>query len=149
MADYSAEFNDTASTTLGIAEVDADATRPRRIEVIDWLFGSEATAADNPFLWTLARVTAVGSIAGTTVVLNPLDVAEAATEADAMEDLTVNPSIGAVLLAIPLNQRATMRWVAQPGVPVIAPAIASNGFIVRVPTSTAVAITTSLVVREH
>jgi hypothetical protein len=149
MADYGAEFNDTASTTLGIAEVDADATRPRRLELMEWTFGSEATAADNPFLWNISRVTAAGSIAGTTVTLNPLDVAEAATEADAMENLTTNPGIGAILMAVPLNQRATFRWVAQPGVPIISPATASTGFIVRVPTSTAVAITTSLIVREH
>jgi hypothetical protein len=149
MADYSADFNDTASATLGSAEVDADATRPRRLELLEWDFGSEATAADNPFLWVLERVTAPGAVAGDVVTLNPLDVAEAATEADGLENLTTNPSLGARLLGIPLNQRASYRWVAQPGVPVIAPAIAGNGFIIRTPTSAAVVITSSLVVREH
>lgn len=149
MADYSAEGNRTASTTLAVLEVDADATRPRRLEVIEWMFGSEATAADNPFLWKLQRVTAAGSIAGTTVVLNPLDLAEAATEADGMENLTTNPSVGVTLLSVPLNQRATMRWVAQPGVPMVSPATASLGFIIQTPTSSAVAVTTTLIVREH
>ena len=149
MADYSADFNDTASTTLGSAEVDADATRPRRLEIIEWTFGSEATAADNPFLWVLERVTAPGSVAGDPVTLNPLDPAEAATEGDGLENLSTNPSIGPRLFGIPLNQRATFRWVAQPGVPLIGPATAGNGFIIRTPTSSAVIITSTLVVREH
>jgi hypothetical protein len=149
MADYSAEGNRTASATLAVLEVDADATRPRRLEIIEWLFGSEATAADNPFLWRLQRVTAVGSMAGTTVTLVPLDLAEAATEADASENLTVNPGVNQIMLSVPLNQRATMRWVAQPGVPMVSPATANLGFIVQTPTSAAVAVTSTLIVREH
>lgn len=149
MADYSAEGNRTASTTLGVLEVDADATRPRRLQLMEWIFGSEATAADNPFLWKLQRVTGAGSIAFTTVTLIPLDPADAATEADAGEALTVNPGVGNTLLSIPLNQRATNRWVAQPGVDILAPATASNGFIIQTPTSSAVAVTTTVIVREY
>ena len=146
MADYSVEFNDTASTTLGAGQCDADA---RRIELMEWIFGSEATAADNPFLWQIRRVTAAGSLAGTTITPAPLDTAEAVALFDALENLTVNPSMGATLLSIPLNQRATFRWVAQPGVPVISPALAANGFICLTPTSSAVAITETLIIREH
>ena len=146
MADYSVEFNDTASTTLGAGQVDADA---RKIEILEWIFGSEATAADNPFLWKLSRVTAAGSLAGTTITPAPFDSTEAAALFDALENLTTNPGVGAALLTIPLNQRATFRWVAQPGVPLISPATAANGFICLTPTSSAVAISEMLVIREH
>jgi hypothetical protein len=59
-----------------------------------------------------------------------LDPASATTEYDAGENHTVEPTFtaAAILLNIPLNQRATFRWVAAPGGELVMPATAANGF---------------------
>jgi hypothetical protein len=78
------------------------------------------------------------------VAINPAD---AATEADAGTNHTIDPTLtaGAMVLTIPLNQRATFRWVADPGKELVYPATASNGLAVRTPTAGgAVAITCTL-----
>jgi hypothetical protein len=144
MAKYVVEMNRTASTTASVGSWIADATRPRRLKIYDWMFGSEAAAADNPFLWQVARVTAGGTVTGVTP--QPLDPADAATESDAGENATAEPTYtaNAIMLSIPLNQRASYRWVAAPGGELVGPATASNGFGIKTPTASAVAITTTV-----
>lgn len=149
MADYSIEGNRTGSATLSVLTAQADDSTPRRLQLMEWSFGSEGAVADNPFLWKVERCTDAVTAAGTTVTPAPLDLAEAAALFDAREAITTNPGLGAVLLSVPLNQRATMRWVAQPDVPIIAPATARRGFAVRTTTSASVAITSNVIVREH
>jgi len=143
------DYHRTASTTASVGTVSADATRPRRGEVYDLLFGSEAAAADNPFLYVLQRCTAPGT--STAVVPQPLDPADAATEMDAGENHTVEPTYtaAAILLEIPLNQRATYRWIATEGGRLIFPATASNGIGIATPTSSAVAVTVQAHVNER
>lgn len=149
MARYAIDLRRTASTTASVGSVTADATRPRRFKLYDWVFGSEASPADNPFLWLIQRCTAAGT--STAVVPQPLDPADAATEMDAGENHTVEPTYtaAAILLHIPLNQRATFRWVAAPGGEIVAPATASNGIGVQTPTASAVAVTSQLHVEEQ
>lgn len=149
MARYAAEMNRTGSTSASVGSWTADATRPRRIKIYDWAFGSEAAAADNPFLWQIARCTAAGTSTGVTP--SPLDPADAATESDAGENHTGEPTYtaGAILLSIPLNQRASYRWVAAPGGELVGPATASNGFGIKTPTASAVAITTTVHAEEQ
>lgn len=144
MGAYAVQMNRTASTTLPVGTIGADATRPRRGKLYDVVFGSEATPADNAFLWTVQRCTALGTSTGVTP--NALDPADAATEADAGENHTIDATqtAGAIPLAIPLNQRATFRWVASPGKEVVYPATASNGLAVNTPTSSAVAVTATV-----
>lgn len=149
MAAYSAQGNRTGSATLGVLSFEADDTRPRRGLLIEWGFGSEATAASNALLWTLDRVTAAGSEAGTGVTPTPLHQDDAGTEADALENLTVNPTVGANILAYALNQLNTFKWSATPGKEPSYTDAASNGFIVLTPTTVAAAITTLLVVDEQ
>jgi len=149
MADYSAEGNRTGSATLAALTAQADATTPRRLQLMEWNFGSEGTVADNPFLWKIERCTDAATAAGTTLTPNPLDLAEAAALFTAHEAVSTNPGLGAVLLSIPLNQRATMRWVANPDVQIISPATARRGFAVRTTTTASVAITTTVIIREH
>lgn len=148
MAKYAIDLRRTASTTASVGSVTADATRPRRFRLYDWTFGSEASPADNPFLWLIQRATAAGT--STAVVPQPLDPADAATEMDAGENHTVEPTYtaAAILLHIPLNQRATFRWVAAPEGQLVFPATASNGFGVQTPTGSAVVVTTQLHVDE-
>lgn len=134
MANYSSDFQRTASTTASLGSWVADATRPRRLKLYDLTMGSEATPADAALLWTLQRCTAAGT--STAVTPQPLDPADAATESDAGENHTVEPTYtaGAILLNIALNQRATFRWVAAPGGELVFPATASNGFGIQTDT---------------
>lgn len=149
MANYSVKLARTASTTASLGTVVADATRPRRGKVYDLVLGSEASPADNAFLYTVQRCTAAGT--STAVTPQPLDPADAATEFDAGENHTVEPTYtsNAFVLRIALNQRATFRWVAAPGGELVYPATASNGFGIQTPTSSAVAISATLHVQEQ
>jgi hypothetical protein len=149
MAKYAVECNRTASTTLSVGTVTADGTRPRRGKLFDLMFGSEATPADNVFLWQVQRCTAAGTSTGVTPF--PLDPADAATEADAGENHTVDATVtaNAILLSIPLNQRASYRWVAAPGGELVYPATAANGLAVRTPTATAVAVSATVHFEEQ
>lgn len=134
----------TASTALSLGNLVANATRPRRTEWYDLVVGSEAAAADNPFLYVVQRCTTVGT--ATTITIQPLDPADAATEEVASENHTVEPTYTAnlILLEIPLNQRATFRWIATEGGRLVTPATASNGLGIQTPTASALAITGTL-----
>jgi hypothetical protein len=149
MAAYAVDFHRTASTTAAVGTITADATRPRRVKWYDLIFGSEASAADNPFLYILQRCTAAGT--STSVVPQPLDPADAATEMDAGENHTIEPTFTSaqLLLEVALNQRATFRWVAAPGGELVSPATASNGIGIQTPTSSAVAVTVQAHVQEQ
>ena len=144
MAAYAVELNRTASTSASVGSIVADATRPRRSKVYDIIFGSEGTPADNAFQWVVQRCTAAGT--STSVTPSPLDPADAATETDAGENHTIEPTYtaGAVLLSISINQRATFRWVASPGGELVYPATASNGVGFKTPTSSAAAVTATV-----
>ena len=149
MAAYALLLQRTASTSLSVGNIIADATRPRRGLVYELEFGSEATPADNPFLWQVQRCTTAGTATSITpVAINPAD---AATEADGAYNHTIDPTLtaNAMLLTLPLNQRATFRWVANPGCELIYPATASNGVAVRTPTASAVAVTCTLYFAEQ
>ena len=149
MARYAVDFQRTASTTLSVGTITADATRPRRVKWYEVILGSEASAADNPFLYTLQRCTAAGTSTGVTP--QPLDPADAATETDAGENHTIEPTYtaGAILLNIALNQRATFRWVAAPYGELVTPATAANGIGVQTDVSSAVIVTTQVHMEEQ
>lgn len=150
MANLVVEMNRTASTTLSLGSWVADATRPRRLEIFDLIFGSEAAAADNPFRWVVQRCTTAGTL--TSVTPTNLDPADAATESDAGENVTVEPTYtaGLVLMSVPLNQRATFRWQAvRDDCRLTTPATASNGFGIQTPVSSAVLITGTVYVNER
>lgn len=147
MGRYSAELNRTASATLGLGTIVADATTVRRMRFYDLALGSEAAPADNAFLWTVDRVS--GTPAGSAVTAQPLDPADAAALADVLEALTGNGTVGVRLLSIPLNQRASFRWVAAPGSELGTPATAGNGIIIQTPTASTVAITGTVLFTEE
>lgn len=150
MGRYSIEMNRTASATLSVGNVTADATRPRRFKLYDLVFGSaEATPADGNSLWQVQRCSSAGT--GTAVTPQALDPGDAATEMDALEAHSADPTLtaNAILLSVGLNQRATFRWVAQPGGEIVAPATASNGLAVRTPTAATVACTALAHIEEQ
>jgi hypothetical protein len=139
----------TASTTASLGSIAANATRPRRGKLYDIEIGSEAAAADNPFLYVIQRFTAAGTSTAVTPV--PLDPADAATEFTAGQNHTVEPTYtaNAILKRLPLNQRATFRWQQDPAYGLTYPATASNGLGIATPTSSAVVISASLYVEEQ
>lgn len=141
MANYAVTMTRTASTTASLGSIQSNATRPRRGAWYDLLLGSQAAAADNPFLYVLQRFTAPGTF--TSVTPQPLDSADFATESTAGQAHTIEPTYtaGQILLEIALNQRATFRWVSTEHGQLIYPATASNGIGIATPTSSAVAIT--------
>lgn len=129
MAPLATDFQRTASATLSLGSMTADATRPRRLFVDKIIVGSEAAPADTQILWTVQRCTAAGTNTGVTPTM--LDPADPATEYDAGENHSVEPTYtaGAILLNLPVNQRGTFTW--QPTKErgeLVMPATASNGF---------------------
>lgn len=149
MAGYAVPFTRTADTTLAVGNVVADATRPRRGKLYDLVVGSPATPADSAFLLSVQRCTTAGT--ATSVTPRPLDPADAATEMDAAQNHTVNPTITAnsSLLTIAFNQRATMRWVAREGKELVFPATASNGLVFLTPTAPAAVIDLTAHIEEQ
>ncbi len=145
----SAVLRRTASTSASLGTVTADATRPRRLAWYLLVLGSEAAAADNPFLYVLQRCTAAGT--STAVTLQPLDPADPATEQDCGAVHTVEPTYTAnqILLEVPLNQRATFRWEVDPERALVSPATAANGIGIQTPTASAVVITATVHVAER
>lgn len=142
-------FKRTASTSASVGSYTADATRPRRMQLYDVIVGAEASpTADNQFLWVFQRCTAAGT--GTGLVLQPIDPADAATEQDAAQVMTVEPTYTALLIMneIPLNQRSTFRWIATEGGRIITPATASNGLGIATPTGAAVLVTCTAYICE-
>lgn len=149
MAKYVATLQRTASTTLSVGTLTSDATTPRRAKIYDLMFGSEATPADNAFLWQVQRCTTAGT--STAVTPAPLDPADAVALDDTGSNHTVDPTLtaGAFLMTVPLNQRATFRWVAAPGGEIVIPATANNGVALRTPTASAVAISATMEFEEQ
>lgn len=134
MARYTVLMQRTANAALSVGIVCAAAAAPKREKIYDLIIGSEAAAADNNFLWQLQRTTDTGTSTAYTPL--PLDAADAAALAQAGYNHTVEPTYtaGGVMLNVPLNQRATFRWVAAPGSELVIPATANNGIGVKTPT---------------
>jgi len=150
MAKYIVQMNRTASTSLSLGTWVADATRPRRLKLYDLIVGSEASPADNAFLYIVQRCTSAGTLSAVTP--SPIDPGDAATESDAGENVTIEPTYTAnlVMISLPLNQRATFRWVANPGAEIVTPATASNGLGIQTTTATGVvAISSSVYMDEQ
>jgi hypothetical protein len=135
MARFSADFQRTASTTASLGSIGAvSTTQARRGRIMDIMFGSEATPADAAILWTIQRYTAAGT--STAVTPQKLDPADAAFLGQAGENHTIEPTYtaGEIVLNLPLNQRATFRWVPSPGGEPVWPAQTANGFGIQTDT---------------
>ena len=133
MARYSFQANRTASATLALAAIESPVSNLRRVKLYDMILGSEATPADNAFLYTVGRTTAAA--VGSAVTPSPIDLADAISVALAKEAMTTNGTAGVNLMAIPLNQRATFRWVAAPGSELVIPNTTVAGIDVNTPTA--------------
>ena len=127
MARYSASGSQTltssATTALGLA---AQSTAHRNIVYEMW-FGNIGAPADLVTVHTIQRITADGS--GTAVTPTAIDSGDRASQCTCLENHTSEPTYtsNTQLLEIPLNHRATFRWVAAPGGEIITPATDNNG----------------------
>jgi hypothetical protein len=130
MARYSASGTQTLqssasgdATALSFA---AQSTAHRNIVYELW-FGNEGAPADLVTVYHVARVTTDG--AGTSVTPSALDPNDRASQCTCLENHTTEPTYTAngELLEMPLNHRATFRWVAAPGSELITPATDNNG----------------------
>lgn len=149
MAGLAIPLTRTASATLAVGSITADATRPRRFKLYDLMISYSGTPGDAAALLQVPRCTAAGT--STAVTPRNLDPADAATELDAGENHTVDPTItsNSSLLDLAFNQRAAVRWVASPGKEIVAPATASNGLAFKTPTTPTVTVNVTAHVDEQ
>ena len=130
MARYSASGSQnlpaslTPITALTIA---AQSTAHRNI-FYDIVVANMGAPADLLTLHTIQRITAVGT-AGSSVTPSKLDLADRASQSAAGENHSAEPvyTSATELLEIPLNHRATFRWVAAPGGELVTPATNNSG----------------------
>lgn len=137
MAKWGTKGSKDATSVKSVLLLTAAASSPRRAKVYDLMFGCSASPADNAFLWQVQRCSTAGT--GTTNTPNSLDAADTlATTIVSTNVVTIDPTLtgAAFLLQIPLNQRATFRWVAAPYGELIIPATASNGVALIVSSAT-------------
>lgn len=125
MARYQVPGNKGTASVRSIVCARADGTTAARGRVYDYMVGSITTPADSAFDHELYRTSTAGT--GASVTPSPCDPADAASVFDASDTYTADPTIGVVLMRVPLNQRATYRWVAPPGGELVWPATTNNG----------------------
>jgi hypothetical protein len=131
MGRYSVSHQTAAGADTGLINFESNTTAPPRI--YDLIIGSDATPADVAAEYMLNRTTTVGvgGSALTEVPLDPLTVAAGTICHGGTWTTDPVDTANTALLMIPLNQRATFRWVAAPGGELIAKALAENGLFLR------------------
>ena len=113
MASYQGAHRTAAGTNLTILAVESSASVVGRIHQI--VLGSDATPADVATRFDVIRHTAAG-VGGTAVVEKPTDPQAAAASCNLRGGTMTEPTYESdFLLEIPLNQRATFTWIANPG----------------------------------
>lgn len=138
MARWGNRLTKGSASVQSVGLLTAAASNMRRALVSDLTLGISQAPADNAFEWVVQRCTTAGT--GTTITPNAVDPADTlASTIVATGTVTVDPTLtaGAFLLEWPVNQRASVRWVAQPRYELTVPATASNGLMVGFAAATA------------
>lgn len=133
----SGSSNKTAVTVIASTSV-----RPR---IFDIVMGCSGTPADQAANYVVGRTTTTGTAASnpTPNLIDPGDIAAVAT---AGITHSAEPTYASTfLLTVPINQRATFRWVASPGYELVVPGSANNCLGVKNSTSTASLVLTATV----
>ena len=128
MARYTASGSQNLASSAITALTIAAQSTAHRNEIYDITIGNVGAPADLVTLHTIQRITAVGT-AGSSVTPSLLDIADRASQSAAGENHSSEPTYTSAteLLEIPLNHRATFRWVAAPGSELITPATNNAG----------------------
>lgn len=121
----------TTYKTLMSLTAATGATTLRRAYIYDAMFGADGTPADNVITYKMDRQSTVGT--GTSATGTGLDAADAASLITGNVNSTIEPTVTAntQLIEIPMNQRASYRWVAAPGGELIVPATNTTGIGAR------------------
>lgn len=113
MASYQGAHRTAAGTNLPILVLEPSATVPGKIHQL--VIGSAATPADVATRYEMVRTTVVAT-GGTLVAEKPVDTGTGAAACNLRGGTMTGPTFEAdFLLEIPLNQRATFTWIANPG----------------------------------
>lgn len=149
MANFGAKLGRTASTTIDVGSVIVGtAATSRRFKIYDFVIGSDASPADNAFLWEIAKRTAAAT-SGSTVTAVALDTSDTVAFTGTVNtNPTTNGAGSGTVLGIPLNQRATFRWVAAPGSEIVSPATSCAGWAFQTPTASTVAVEAYVLLSE-
>ena len=149
MADtFSVILTRTASTSLPVGSINADAGSPEIGKLRYLSFGCSATPADYMFVLRVQRCTT----AGTGVDVTPTDIstagsATASTDCKQAHTVTAALTSGKILLEVPVHQRATYQFYASTNYELAWPATASNGLALLTPVGPAsVVLVTALFV---
>lgn len=119
-----------AANVQGVEYLQAAAANMRRAKVYDWTIGCTAAPADNTFNHICQRATTAPTASALTPnALDPADTLASTIQANATVTVDGTLTAAAFLAEIPLNQRASFRWVAAPYGELIIPATANNGFM--------------------
>ena len=130
MARYSASGSQNlpaSSSAITALTIASQSTVHRNI-IYDIVIANVGSPADLVTLHTIQRITNPGT-AGSAVTPSLLDIADRASQSAVGENHSSEPTYTSAteLLEIPLNHRATFRWVAAPGGELITPATNNAG----------------------
>lgn len=129
MASYQGVHRTAAGSTLTMLALESTAAVIGKIHQV--IVGSDATPADIATRFDIARTTAAGT-GGTAVSEEPADPQAPAASCNLRGGTMTEPTYSAnFLLEIPLNQRATFTWIANPGRELRSTVGAANGLGLR------------------
>jgi hypothetical protein len=130
-----------SSTAKTILSLTAQTIGLRRAYIYEFEVGADGVpnATDCAIVWDLALQTTLGT--GVSMTITPLDVADAASTSVGTGNYTIEPTIAANVSSrwvLAANQRASYRWVVNPGGPgeIIVPATNVNGYALRAKSTT-------------
>ena len=134
-------FNTLTSTADSAASLTVNASTAHRIWLYEINMGNVGTPADLTSIYLIGQTTAPGASGGAITSTLLSDAAGQAARSVFHSNLTSEPTyvntsttsgLAVVadgdLLRVPLNHRATYRWVAPPGGEFVAPATTTDGF---------------------
>jgi hypothetical protein len=129
MARYAAPFTKTnADSVQQLVEVLSNGSTAHRTWWDCFMVAKTASPADSHHSFIVRRVT--DSATGTALTPTPLDSLDVASRATAEHIITADHasfSSGVELLRVPLNDRATYTWYANPGQEMVGPATTTDG----------------------
>ena len=129
MARYSASGSQNLSSSAITALTIASQSTVHRNIIYDIVIANVGSPADLVTLHTIQRITNPNASNCTAVTPSLLDLADRAAQSACGENHTAEPTYTSnqELMEIPLNHRATFRWVAAPGGELITPATNNAG----------------------
>ena len=129
MARYSASGSQNLSSSAITALTIASQSTVHRNIIYDIVIANVGSPADRVTLHTIQRITNPNAANCTAVTPSLLDLADRAAQSACGENHTAEPTYTSnqELMEIPLNHRATFRWVAAPGGELITPATNNAG----------------------